>query len=588
MRILVYSETSGASVAANLGMAEYSYFFILDKYQPVLEQLGRVQRVEDPELEVDALYEEARREGERCVFLSFTPPHRTARNLRCPTVAVLAWEFDRIPNESWDDNPWNDWVRAIREIGAVVTISDYATRIIRRQVGRGVLVETVPAPIAAVGEGLGGWRSLLSNVGHRAHASAHVPGTTRELDLEAGIIDTRALAIDAEGVSPLSETGSGVYHAGRRWEGDPVSWDFSLEGGGDSQYLLGFYEEEHWGSWSKTARPSVILPWLLTGPLVLDLEVQAYGDNVDRELRIVIGRCEQRLILPASLRRFSLAFEVPEDGATRIQFYGLAAIAASGARDHRTLGLGLASLRLRRPEGSGGSAAPSTAATGLINAAVQRLQLDGTVYTSVFNPVDGRKNWEDMVTAFCWAFRDDPRKTLVLKMSHHNRSTFLGKLLLLFSRLSPFRCRIVALHGFLPDQQLRELMSATDFFVNTSLAEGQCLPLLEFMAEGVPAISPDHTAMATYINDRNSYVVRSSEQPHIWPNDPRRAYRTVSHRIDWDDLRRCYLASAEVTPDRYQAMSQAASSEVRRHYSTDRVYRQLRRVLRKASARRGA
>lgn len=588
MRILVYSETSGVSVAANLGMAEYSYFFILDKYQSVLEQLGRVQRIEDPEVEVDALYDEARREGERCVFLSFTPPHRTARKLRCPTVAVLAWEFDRIPDESWDDNPWNNWVQAIREIGAVVTISDYATRVIRRQVGPGVLVETVPAPIASAGDEVGKWQTLLSMVGKHTSAPIHDPGKTRELDLDAGIIDTCALMIDAEGVSPVAGADSGVYHAGKRWDGHAVSWDFSLEGGGDSQYLLGFYEEEHWGSWSKTARPSVILPWLLAGPLVLDLEVQAYGDNVGRELRVVVGRSERKLTLPASLQRFCLEFEVPEEGASRIQFYGLAAIAASGARDHRTLGLGLARMRLRRPDGEGRCGASSTASAGLINAGGQLLQLDGTVYTSVFNPVDGRKNWEDMVTAFCWAFRDDPKKTLILKMSHHNRSTFLGKLLLLFSRLSPFRCRIVALHGFLPESQLQDLIGATNFFVNTSLAEGQCLPLLEFMAEGVPAISPDHTAMSTYINDHNSYIVRSSKQPHIWPNDPRRAYRTVSHRIDWDDLRHCFLASAAVTPERYRAMSIAASNEVRRHYSVDKAYRQLRRVLRKIAARNRA
>ena len=36
------------------------------------------------------------------------------------------------------------------------------------------------------------------------------------------------------------------------------------------------------------------------------------------------------------------------------------------------------------------------------------LSLDGVIYTSVFNPYDGRKNWRDMIGAFCATFRDSP------------------------------------------------------------------------------------------------------------------------------------------------------------------------------------
>jgi glycosyltransferase involved in cell wall biosynthesis len=126
------------------------------------------------------------------------------------------------------------------------------------------------------------------------------------------------------------------------------------------------------------------------------------------------------------------------------------------------------------------------------------------------------------------------------------------------------------------------LIQSTDFVVNASLAEGQCLPLLEFMAAGVPAIAPDHTAMETYINNTNAFVVASSKQPYIWPNDPRRALRTVSNRIDWDSLRQAYVDSAEVLEEdraRYEVMSQAAVNVVQQHYSVERVARDLENFL---------
>jgi glycosyltransferase involved in cell wall biosynthesis len=210
------------------------------------------------------------------------------------------------------------------------------------------------------------------------------------------------------------------------------------------------------------------------------------------------------------------------------------------------------------------------------------LRLEGVVYASVLNPEDGRKNWKDIVTAFCWAFRDDPGKTLLLKMSHHNKSVFMGDLLLLFSKLHPFRCRVIAIHGFLSNEHLCQIARSTDYYVNASSAEGQCLPLLEFMAEGVPAIAPCHTAMESYISEDNAFVVDSNLEPQAWPIDPRRAYRTTTQRISWYSLYRCFAESAEVLENdsaRYGRMSAAAIEAVARRYSSGRIRQDLTRLL---------
>ena len=578
MRIIVYSETTAATVGDNLGQPEYSYYFILKKYLPVLSRLGEVIHVEKPQLEVDPLFREAAAAGDSSVFLSFTPPHRTARGLKCPTVCVLAWEFDNIPSDDWDtEEPWHNWVMAIREIGNVLTISDYATRVIRRQVGRGPRVETVPAPVDAIAAGGGVAQDRMAAGASRL--------ADRKLVLRASIFDTEALDIDAESVTPRVASADASGTSGQLWDGHAVDWGFSNSSETSGQYLVGFYGEEDWGSWSKTARPSVIFPWSIVGQVELAIELVGYGANRGRTVSVHVGTEVANIVLPASLEVVRLTFTLDKP-VNNLYFTGLTAVPEPGARDHRTLGLGLRRLSLRRP-GAADVTAESPKANDDIapNLAVE-LKLNGTVYTSVFNPADGRKNWFDIVTAFCWAFKEEADKTLILKMSHHNRSTFLGDLFLMFSRLAPFKCRVIAIHGYLSAEELARLVTVTDFFVNASVAEGQCLPLLEFMAEGVPAISPDHTAMETYINRDNAFVVASSHQPHIWPNDPRESYRTLSNRIDWDSLRQAYCDSAAVLsgePERYALMAAASRSEVEKNYSSREVEKRLRKFLHKTA-----
>src|SRR5690606_11387172 len=85
MRILVYSDTNASTIRNSLGAPEYSYYFVLKEFLPALRELGEVVVVSDPGVEVDPLYRESRERGQACVFLSFSPPHKTQANLECPT-----------------------------------------------------------------------------------------------------------------------------------------------------------------------------------------------------------------------------------------------------------------------------------------------------------------------------------------------------------------------------------------------------------------------------------------------------------------------------------------------------------------------
>ena len=76
MIILVGSKIDQSSIQASLGKPEYSYFFLLKSFMPVLERLGQVISVASSE-EVDEQYDLHRAAGHDVVFLCFSPPHQT-------------------------------------------------------------------------------------------------------------------------------------------------------------------------------------------------------------------------------------------------------------------------------------------------------------------------------------------------------------------------------------------------------------------------------------------------------------------------------------------------------------------------------
>jgi len=212
----------------------------------------------------------------------------------------------------------------------------------------------------------------------------------------------------------------------------------------------------------------------------------------------------------------------------------------------------------------------------------QKLRLHGVVYTAVFNPIDGRKNFNDVLGGFIWAFRDVDDATLILKVTYFDPVRGLQPVLADIAKHGTFRCRIILIHGMLPEDEYRALMRLTSYTVNASTNEGQCLPLMEYMSAGRPAVAPDHTAMQDYITHENAFVVRSAARPFIWPHDTRQAIRTFRHFVSVADLIRAYRESYDVAkndPARYAAMSRAATASLREYCSIAVVERRLTEAL---------
>jgi glycosyltransferase involved in cell wall biosynthesis len=93
---------------------------------------------------------------------------------------------------------------------------------------------------------------------------------------------------------------------------------------------------------------------------------------------------------------------------------------------------------------------------------------------------------------------------------------------------------------------------------------------MELMSCGKPAIAPRNSAMLDYIDEDVAFVVHSWLDATAWPHDPRLAYRTCRHQLDWSSLVVQYQTALHCyreEPERYRRMSRAAIERMQEHCS---------------------
>ena len=201
--------------------------------------------------------------------------------------------------------------------------------------------------------------------------------------------------------------------------------------------------------------------------------------------------------------------------------------------------------------------------SGNIPQASSCIDFSGVVYTFVFNPNDGRKQRTEAVTAFIAAHEHNPNATLILKLIQSDPVSGIQVVWDTINHLGYFKCRVIAIQSYLEKDRYDQLIAGTTFALNSSSGEGQCLPLLEFMSAGIPAVAPCHTAMADYIFPNTSFIVKNTQSWQSWAHDPRMLLRCLRFPVVWDSLRNAFLESYQVAtedPARYQEMSQNATN----------------------------
>lgn len=217
----------------------------------------------------------------------------------------------------------------------------------------------------------------------------------------------------------------------------------------------------------------------------------------------------------------------------------------------------------------------------------QAFEFEGVIYTSVLNPNDGRKNWELLISGFVWAFRNVPTAVLLVKLTRFDLEGGLLPVLQYMSTLGRFSCKVVLIDGLLSDEAYGRLVDATSYVVNTAYGEGQCLPLMEYMSAGRPAVAAAHSAMADYMSPDNAFTIAYEPRPTHWPHDERLAVRCRHNLVSFADLVRQYRESYRVARDdraRYARMSSAAVDSLRAFCSEEVAKSRMAEVMRHVAA----
>ena len=137
----------------------------------------------------------------------------------------------------------------------------------------------------------------------------------------------------------------------------------------------------------------------------------------------------------------------------------------------------------------------------------------GRIFVSVLNPYDRRKNLANMIDGFLMATQGVENAVLVIKLItsgeverpagylYHQLRGLLGRPHCIDED------RIVLAGGFWTDEEMGALFNGADFYLCTSLAEGQNAPLLEAIRHGCAPVSTANTAMADYIDSDTAVVI---------------------------------------------------------------------------------
>ncbi len=209
------------------------------------------------------------------------------------------------------------------------------------------------------------------------------------------------------------------------------------------------------------------------------------------------------------------------------------------------------------------------------------LELSGVVYTSILNPYDPRKNWQDLLSAYLLALRDCEDATLVLKLVVCPKlaAAALNGVINHYRTINiRHRCKLAFVTEYLSDAQMVEMARGSTYYVNSARAEGSCLPLQDFLAAGRPGIAPCHTAMADYFNDRLGFPVDSYPEPASWPHAQSLGYTTTWHRLVWQSLHDQFRSSYEVAKcdsARYRTMAAQGRTRMAEFASAKSVWPRL-------------
>jgi glycosyltransferase involved in cell wall biosynthesis len=517
-------------IREHLGSAAYSYYFVLEALAPLLEQHGTCRLIDRAESRLPYLAAKAEAEGFRPVHLALNPPQDCYFTPAVPTIVFPFWEFPNIPNRDFGSGPRQNWARVCGPASLILTACRFTAEAFRRA-GVRCPVKVVPVPLDPAHFTLPAWNPAHTwtiTCRHATWGGDSEEAAIKKVQSEPDPI----VAAVADPPSPVDRPRSWKWRV----------WLLARRAFRSTFPLLGKERVDH-----ITRLKNLILQIAGRSPGTFErvhTDPPRVRQLVFQSLRRAYHRCVRRWLSAESLGKLENA---------RLAVRGWAGCPTVGAMEPPL---------------------PSSS-----------LALGGLIYTTIFNMGDERKNYVDLLSAFLLAFRDRPDVTLVIKLvtnlaREHEEVSRLRRLCEGFG--VRHRCRVVVITEYLSNELMRELMRVTTYYVNTSHAEGACLPLQQALAGGRPALAPAHSALAEYMDDHVGFVLETHPEPTWWPHNPEHSLETYWHRLVWSSLHDQLLTSSRVAwtdRPRYANLAASAQDRMLDYASREVAGRALREAL---------
>ncbi len=347
------------------------------------------------------------------------------------------------------------------------------------------------------------------------------------------------------------------------WDGSPLRMDFHCQAP-DAGRVLGFYEPEPWGVWSRTSVPAIVLPVAMQGHIQLTIDAAGFGCNAGKTIEIGLGNANAQVVLGHSQQTLTATLRV-DAPSNLLVLNGLQPMAAGMTDDNRPLGMALRWVEILQHDVADTSSLCTTGTDNGIDQGTAHpdeghsITLSGVTYLSIMESTSSDDNFIDILSAFCHAFRSHRDVTLIMCITRDDLGGFLGKFTQLLEQMQPFSCRVMTINGKTDESLLSRLASAAHYYVKVSHNDGHCMESMEMMAMGIPGISTPDMTDSTHTTHDSHYMVESTQSlttpQTVMTGSPLTLNRL---RTNWESLERCFReshADLSVRPDIYKAKS---------------------------------
>jgi hypothetical protein len=587
-----------------MGTAGYSYDIVVAVSMPVLEKLGKVAWVENSTEKVAEAAQALRAEGLIPFHLAFLAFQDVAFCDGLPVAVAPAWEFPDLPDFGFGDNPQNDWIRTAERCDLVLVGGPFTERAFREaDISSPVAIMQIPTP--------DGYFRLPA---WSPNAVTVIEAPCRAYPLEEPGLPILPPDEPPEPAEAAPEQPEEAPEPQNEPPEPPEVAPESQEEPTEPQDLAPEPQEE-------PAEPQVeapVNPETTEPPEPPDEtpenpeppEQANLLEQVTRSLKRGVRQSSTLLFGIANTRRDAERLETGEqieqvseptpDPAPEAPADPLPEATPVSAPPEVLPELppeptpdATSEPPPDTPRETPPEAPPERApdpvpapprwlAKNLIVTNRPTTELSGIVYTSIFNPNDGRKNWKDLVSAFVLELGDCEDATLVIKLVSSDTLAINHFIHHYEARDFQHRCKLVFISDFLTFDQMIQLANASTYYFQTTRAEGNCLPLMNFIAAGRPGVSPNHSAIQDYFDDEIGFVIESHPEPCAWPQEPQLCHRTFWNRIVWPSaaqkLRESYDI-AKTDQATYRRMAETGKERMRRWASEAAVGRRLEKAL---------